>query len=181
MYAKTVNNTREDMIAFLTNHFRYNTMNLWNQSTSYANNVKIPNLNLPSELIDKAYDFLCVDDDYSSFQISMHELINDFRKETGYDIGFNGRSAGYLVLYYAEYDRNTGKLTTYPGRNIDMDADFEDWPDEALIDRMNLVCRFDKLCDEIRDVFIDTLRTYDIVEETVMVPKTVRVLKKCDS
>lgn len=40
-YEKKVNTKdRKEMIAFLKNHFRYDTMNSWNRSTSYANNVK---------------------------------------------------------------------------------------------------------------------------------------------
>jgi len=32
---------RETMRKFLRKHFRYNTMNSWNRSTSYANNIKL--------------------------------------------------------------------------------------------------------------------------------------------
>ena len=40
---------RKEMINFLTTHFRYYTNNSWNLSTSYANNVKIYNLDLTSK------------------------------------------------------------------------------------------------------------------------------------
>ena len=33
--------SRAEMTLFLQNHFRYNTMNSWNHSTSYACNLKI--------------------------------------------------------------------------------------------------------------------------------------------
>jgi len=39
----------KDMIDYLKNHFRYNTMNSWNRSTSYANNLKIYKV-IPKEL-----------------------------------------------------------------------------------------------------------------------------------
>lgn len=34
---------REEMVKFLTSHFRYHTMNSWNNATSYAHNVKLYN------------------------------------------------------------------------------------------------------------------------------------------
>lgn len=41
MYEKAVNtDNRNEMIRFLTGHFRYFTMNSWNGCSSYANNVK---------------------------------------------------------------------------------------------------------------------------------------------
>ena len=33
--------SRKAMTTFLENHFRYPTMNSWNNSTSYANNMKV--------------------------------------------------------------------------------------------------------------------------------------------
>lgn len=33
--------SRDAMVSFLVNHFRYNTMNSWNRSTSWANNLKV--------------------------------------------------------------------------------------------------------------------------------------------
>ena len=48
--------SRKSMIRFLTTHFRYDTMNSWNQSTSYANNVKVYNLGLTKEQEEKLYD-----------------------------------------------------------------------------------------------------------------------------
>lgn len=59
MFFKEVDkNDRNAMIEFLSNHFRYYTMNSWNRLTSYANNVKIYNLPIDTEIHDKAYDFL---------------------------------------------------------------------------------------------------------------------------
>ena len=48
MYSKQVDKRyRETMISFLKNHFRYNTMNSWNRSTSYANTIKLHNVEKP--------------------------------------------------------------------------------------------------------------------------------------
>ena len=54
-YKKVDMRSREAMVAYLSGHFRYNTMNSWNQSTSYAHNVKAYNLGLSSEDIYKLY------------------------------------------------------------------------------------------------------------------------------
>ena len=43
-YEKVDLRSRKDMVDFLENHFRYFTMNSWNRSTSFANNMKLYNL-----------------------------------------------------------------------------------------------------------------------------------------
>jgi hypothetical protein len=89
--------SRKDMVDFLTDHFRYDTMNSWNQSTSYAHCVKIHSLGLSSTQIDKAYELLDMDETYDN----INWLLDEFAKEHNYawQVGFNGRSDGYLVLY----------------------------------------------------------------------------------
>lgn len=89
--------SRKDMVEFLTSHFRYHTMNPWNNSTSYAHNVKIHNLGLTREQSDKLWDMIEIDEFYS--EISW--LMDDWAEEHNYEwqVGFNGRSGGYLVLY----------------------------------------------------------------------------------
>ncbi len=52
--------SRTEMTDFLQNHFRYNTMNSWNNSTSYACNLKVYRLGLTSEIENKLYDMVCV-------------------------------------------------------------------------------------------------------------------------
>ena len=89
--------SRKDMVEFLTNHFRYSTMNSWNQSTSYAHNVKIHSLGLTSEQMHKAYELINMDEAYCN----INDLIDEFDRSHNYawQVGFNGRSGGYLVLY----------------------------------------------------------------------------------
>ena len=101
MYYKKINKaSRKEMVDFLENHFRYSTANSWNNRTSYANNVKIWRLHLSPELEDKFWEMQNSDDD-EFFSIT-YGLMYDFREKYGYDVAFNGRSAGYLVLYNAE-------------------------------------------------------------------------------
>lgn len=92
--------SKKSIIDFLINHFRYDTMNSWNRSTAYANNMKITHLDLPHNVKDKLWDMLDVDSD--ELRWSWDELIADFERETGYTAGWNGRSGGYLVMYEFE-------------------------------------------------------------------------------
>lgn len=89
--------TTEEMISYLRNHFRYFTMNSWNKVRSYARNVKIYRLGLTHEQESKAYELL---DAQGAFD-TINQIINDFAGKYGYQyqMGFNGRSNGYIVLY----------------------------------------------------------------------------------
>ena len=89
--------SRKAMECFLKNHFRYNTMNSWNCSTSYANNVKVYNLCLSGEQENKLYSMMEVDEFYDLINddLMLFALEHDYR----WQVGFNGRSGGYLVLY----------------------------------------------------------------------------------
>ena len=212
MFSKTVDmRSRKAMVDFLTDHFRYNTMNSWNNSTSYAHCVKLWNLGLNKEQEDKFWELL--DCDYSDFNIFTQDLINEFCDETGYTAGFNGRSGGYIVMYSGKWEdtgyksrcTNCGQLnftkveensckcgrcgqmtrvnlskpmirfSTYPGRDIDQGEDFEDWDLESIRERVRLVQRFDKLCDDIRDKLIWFLDNYEVEEEEYTEVKTRKV------
>lgn len=266
--------SREKMVAFLSEHFRYNTMNSWNGSSSFANKVKIYDLGLSSEQIDAAFELMSADDNYWE---QLSDSIDNFTAEMNgyYTIGSNGRSSGYLVLYNSQYEstghksrcrscgqhsfkyglvptsdnegaimaevlRNGGVWTTAQyleheavkaiplfdeekamaiskakavakettlgnkcgrcgaegekgrvnydkiprklvttGQGIDQNADYADedeWSMSALRDRVKLVQAFDRACDRIREDFICMLGDYEVVEETIMVPQTRKVI-----
>ena len=167
---------RKSMTMYLKKHFRYNTMNSWNRSTSYANNVKLDNLNIPKELCEKAYKVAYGEVRNEQFDTDYKMLVNEFYMKTGYHIGFNGRSNGYLVMYDTEAKEN-GQYTVFPGRAIDMYDDFEEWDIQELRERCKQVMEFDKTCECIRKAYIDSLKA-EIVEETIYVPKTVKYLKE---
>lgn len=97
--------SRRAMTEFLAKHFRYNTMNSWNQSTSYANNIKVYNLDLCKEQEEKLYAML----DTAEFYTFINEMLYDFAAEHNHlwQVGFNGRSSGYLVLYQG-YSKPSG-------------------------------------------------------------------------
>lgn len=92
--------SRRQMTEFLENHFRYPTMNSWNRSESYACNLKIYHLGLSSEIENKLYDLI----QCQEFFYTLNELMDDFASEHDYrwQVGMNGRSGGYLVLYQGE-------------------------------------------------------------------------------
>lgn len=119
--------SRAAMTEYLTNHFRYNTMNSWNCSTSYACNLKVYNLGLEHDLEMRLYDLISLDE----FFDPINELCNEFAEEHDYlwQVGFNGRSGGYLVLYqgarepsgYKSYCSACGQLncrSTAEGSNV---------------------------------------------------------------
>lgn len=168
MFFKEVDLTdRKAMVSFLANHFRYYTINPWNRLTSYANNVKLQNLEIPNHLREKAYDFISCDDtgDYSA---AVNELVLEFRDKTGYTVCFNGRGGGYLVLY--EASENDVLM-----HSIDQSIYFDDWSTEDLAERTKLVNSFDKLCDAIRDLFLFYVEHSTVKEMTIQVPKQVRI------
>lgn len=175
MFQKEKPVSRKDMIAFLSNHPRYFTMNSWNRCTSYANNVKLYNLNLPEDVKDKAYSFLCAE--CPEWQYYLADKFFMFEVNTGYHVGFNGRSDGYLVLYQTESYGTDKKVRMC---SMDADNDFDDWTHDELRARVDVVREFDKMCDEIRDNLIYYLHNTEIVEETYTIPQTRTIAKLVD-
>lgn len=210
--------SRRAMTEFLAKHFRYNTMNSWNQSTSYANNIKVYNLGLSKEQEEKLYAML----DTAEFYTYINEMLYDFSAEHNHlwQVGFNGRSSGYLVLYqgyskpygYKSYCSECGQrnyksveetgnnrcghcgatarvnfitvpkeIGCYPGRSTDMGEDFKDWEMYQLRERVKLVREFDKLCDDILKTVVDLIENYEVEEQIVMKPHTVKVLREVAS
>ncbi len=99
MYFKEVDKRyREAMKAFLQKHFRYYTMNTWNRSTSYANNIKLYNIDKPDDVDnDTWWEMLWI----TEWQEKLSDLLEDFgrRHNWQWQAGINGRSGGYVVLY----------------------------------------------------------------------------------
>ena len=97
-FSETVDlRSRKEMIEYLQTHFRYDTMNAWNAATSYACNLKIHKLGLSPEIESKLYDMMQV----QAFFDAQRELMDAFAEAHQYrwQVGMNGRSGGYLVLY----------------------------------------------------------------------------------
>ena len=106
-FKKVDTRSREAMVAFLSGHFRYDTMNSWNRSTSYAQCVKVHRLDLTREQLDKAWGML----DMAEVFDAIHSVLQDWaaEREWRWQVGFNGRSGGYLVLYQGGMDYKNAK------------------------------------------------------------------------
>lgn len=202
--------TREEGIQFLKGHFRYDTGNSWNASTSYAQKVKI-NTFVPSNLLDKAYSIIEEGTVYRSIEEIMKTWAEEYQHR--YQAGFNGRSGGYIVLYtgyqeptkYKSYCPVCGIRTYYPPgkrchrgkctgilrkpyweydiqtygfRNIDQGEDFIEWDDEDIDERVKLVESFDAMVERCKECFLEFCKNFKVVEETIMVPKTIKVLEE---
>lgn len=166
---------KEELREFLTKHYRYSTMNACNRSTSYANRVKLHGLPLTQAQRSTAYGLLDVDEVW----MQIRELMDVFADAHNYEwqVGFNGRSSGYIVLYKGGKNPD-GSVFTWPGQSVDDDPDydFDGWELEDFQARAELVIEFDALCDAILTEFVYYIDNYDVVEETVMVPKKIKVL-----
>jgi hypothetical protein len=157
----------KQMFNFLKNHFEYWTMNSWNSMSSVANNVKLYNLGLSgnwsvalSLLEAGEYD-------------EISRMIMDWEREhRGYEVQFNGRNGGYLVLT----DKGSNR-TVFPDDITCCDT-YEEYKEycrdyigtvrmnrQTLVYYTKLVQSFDKLCDELRD-FCNELskQSFEIVE-----------------
>lgn len=93
---------------------RYWTMNSWNLSKSMAYNMKVYNI-FPSKYVNTIYDML---NDPSAY-LEVNHLIANFDAKYNYkwQVGFNGRSGGYLVLYSGGI--KDGVPYSQPGLNIE--------------------------------------------------------------
>ncbi len=157
----------KQMFNFLKNHFEYWTANSWNRLDTIANNVKLYNLDLSGDWA-VAYDLLAAGE---------YETINCIAQEwacehPGYEVNFNGRSGGYLVLC------NKGNnYHILPDEIVEVE-DYDEYKEYCryhygsvranradLVYYTKLVQDFDKLCDQLRD-FCDELsrQTFEIIE-----------------
>lgn len=151
-------NNGKALWTFLTEHYWYYTMNSWNGLKSIANNVKVYNLGLEGDYW-LALDLLR-EDNYDM----LNEIIYNWEKEhPNYNVGFNGRNGGYLVL--TNKKNNCNVLPNWIIENSNYEEfkqtckDYYGSVKEALPDLLEyveLVQSFDKLCDEIR-VYVNAL------------------------
>lgn len=148
----------KSMWEFLNEHYTYYTMNSWNRQKSIAHNVKLYNLNLEGDWT-VAMKYLFDESDAGLLQMYIEDEIKEFEeKYPYYEVGFNGRSGGYLVLCEKQ-----GHKSVLPDC-LDYDS-YEDFKTEAHWDgyrltdfdhelraTVALVREFDKLCDRLRDL-----------------------------
>ena len=101
--------TNQEKFDYIKNHFRYDTMNSWNNSTSFANNVKIHNIGFTKEQQEN-YNKIFFDENFSktdaqSLYDNIDELIHKFQEEYNFNfsIRFNGSSV--VIWYYISHKK----------------------------------------------------------------------------
>lgn len=157
----------KQMFNFLRDHFEYYTANSWNGLRSIANNVKIYNLDLSGDWCVALA--ILEAEDYDTINM----VIADWEREhPGYDVGFNGRSGGYLVL------GNKGNARHVLPEEITDSVDYEEYKRycrdyfgsvkanrQVLVTYTKLVQSFDKLCDTLRE-YCDSLSksSFEVLE-----------------
>ena len=149
----------KSMFDFLNDHFMYDTLNSWNNVKSIANNVKLYNLKLEGDWCE-ALSFIFDEGDCGSLQHIINDMIEDWEYDhPKYQVGFNGRSSGYIVLYNKDNCRNIlpDYLLGYDNYEDFKQSIKESWYNESvkdyipiLRDYTKLVRDFDRLCDDIR-------------------------------
>ena len=157
----------KQMFNFLKGHTTYYTANSWNGLESVAHNVKLYNLGLTGDW-GTAYDLLA-NGEYDTINYTIQQWCEDHR---GFEVYFNGRSGGYLVLTpddhcgtmlpdYVEYCDNYDEYKSYCKEYYgSVKANRSD-----LVFYTKLVQDFDKLCDQLRD-YCDELSNlkFEVIE-----------------
>ena len=172
--------TLESKFEYIKEHYTYNVMNSWNNLESIANNVKIWNLELTNEQIDKFLELLDIDSDYIYDILNI--LIEDFEDITGTQIFFNGRNGGHLVKIpkFDEYRKWKNILDLFFDDNIycyetlkEFKKDSTDtaygYTKEDINNKLEqcyyLLKSFDLLCDLLREELIYILDNAKIKEK----------------
>lgn len=155
MFYKTGIDITKDksMFNFLKNHFEYYTANSWNCTRSIANNVKIYNLGLSGDCYT-ALSLLEAED----YETVRWMIIDWEREHSDYEVYFNGRSGGYLVLKEKGYNYHVLPIEVL---NCDTYEEYKNYCREEygsvkanrddLRFYTQLVRDFDRLCDDIRN------------------------------
>lgn len=165
--------SRKAMIAYLSGHERYDTMNSWNRSTSYAHCIKVDRLGLAPKNVMSCLEMLDVPEAFDGF----YEALSDFEREHDHhrwQISQNGRSNGYLVLIQGG-EHEDGRVFCQPGRSLDMEEDFTTWETKDLRGRVDLVWDFDQACEQAVTSFIDFATTHTTEERDILVPRKIKV------
>ena len=166
-----------EMIQFLRSHRRYYTASSVQRSTTYANLVKVHSLGLTAVEQQAAYAVIEVAETYQLLDEPMIDFQRQFNDS--FQMGFNGRSGGHLVVLKAERRVGANGIVYAQALTsaLDEDADYEAWSKGELRDRVELVTAFDQACDSVRSVFQAVLREFDVCNEAVVITKQVRVLR----
>lgn len=175
-YRKVNKNNNKEMFEFLKEHFKYSTLNSWNNLWSIANNVKVYNLGLDYKILE-----LLELDNY----LTINMCIEDWEYEhKGYTVGFNGSSGGYLVLYNKD---NWNSVLDY---YVDSNDTYEEFKEDVknnygglkyyhdeLVRQVELVQDFDKLCDDLLEECKYMLEHCKVVEKEETITRKYNTLE----
>lgn len=148
-FKKIDKRSREDLINFLQDHDRYSVISSWNLIMTFSNKVKVHSMDLPKNILDRAFELVYGEDPVSYYwNRQLSSRLSQFECEHGgcHKMGFNGRSGGYLILLGKKVDT----LNTDPQEYYEKYY----WTMESLRDRVGLVQEFDRMCDLIREDLI---------------------------
>ena len=159
-YGVDIANTKS-MWTFLKEHFTYSIHNSWNHGRSIAHNVKVHRLKLEGDwTVVMRYLFDEADSGY--LQMYINDEIREFEEENPYyEVYFNGRSGGYLVLVEKQGHRSVlpecvDQYDTYEEFKTDVKSGWNGYRvsdfDRELRDAVEIVREFDRLCDRLRDL-----------------------------
>ena len=163
--------TKQEMVNFLENHFRYDVMNSWNDLTSYAKNIKVDKC-IPKEYFSIALDIIGADEFDTT---DLYMIIEDFViNNPDYRIIQNGRSGGYLVLVR---EKINGRECNMGQMALDHRESICELPMEEIFDRYKLVKEFDKTVQLYIDAFIDICKNSKVVEEEKVIKQTIKVVR----
>jgi hypothetical protein len=163
----------EDKRQELLKHFKYYVMNSWNEITSFAKNIKVYNV-IPQEYRDAAYNLIETSQFYNWYLNPIMEDyeadINKISSKMGIEtvVGVNGRSGGYLVMSF----RKHGRLYHDVAKIVE---DFEE--NEEIDTLYEMVKLFDECAKKLIAKTIYCCQTLEVVEEEILVPKTVTALR----
>lgn len=164
--------SRTAMTLYLSTHFRYHTMHSWNNFTTYANQVKFRCLDLTGEERNACSDMLNVAEAWDGTTWMIRQFSE--KHKHAWQISFNGRSNGYLVLHMGGV-HDGGGVFSWPGKSLDMGADFKDWTTEDLKSRTDLIWDFDQTCEACVEAYVEFAVSHRAEETEVLVPRTIKV------
>ena len=162
----------KSMWNFLHEHFTYYTMNSWNRSESIANNVKLHRLDLDGDWT-VAMRYIFDEADAGGLQLYIEDEIREFVEANPYyEVYFNGRSGGYLVLCEKDGHKSVlpecvAEFDTYEDFKAEVKSGWNYWNvadfNKELRDAVEIVREFDRLCDRLRDIVNEfSKRSFDV-------------------
>lgn len=170
---------------YIKNHFTYWPYNSWNGGQNIANKVKVDEMDLGRERINRVFEMMDADNEEYWFHINNY--LDEECEDRGLQVGFNGRSAGYLVLY--SHDKKSGDVLmgeywdhnsyrewlAYYAEGWDYHAAQADL--RYMIERdFEIVRSFDQLCDNMRENLIYMADNYMIEEEEYVITQIAKHL-----